>query len=320
MEVITATSTPARQALDAYLAAQRRRGRAQGTLAKYSQILGEFVDWVGDRSWVDITVREIEAFLTAWSASFALAQAGRQPTDNTVRLRITALKSLYSWMESHDYVLTNPARKIESPRATRRINDWLRPHEDQALLEAPRTPERMVIYWLRFTGCRYCEGEFALNRDIELSASEEFPYGRITIRRSKTTAGKRVIPILPELGPEVERWRAFQRAVGLDDPDLPFLGTKNGTPMTHTQVWRTVKRVAHRAGVRRQDAPDKSGWNVSTVSPHTLRRTLGSSLINSGVPLNVVSKILGHGSTSITERAYAELTAEQIAAQVLAHI
>jgi site-specific recombinase XerD len=305
--------------LDAYLVRLRSRGKAEGTIVKYRQILSEFVAWVGDREWDEISAADIDGgFLAEWATTYE-REHGRPPMTNTVRLRITTLKSFYEYLERMDYVLRNPMRKIDAPAAQKRVNDWLRPMEDQALQDNVQTPEeRIIIFWLRFTGCRYCEGEHSRNRDIDLSPTEAMPYGSITIRTSKTVSGIRVIPILPELRPEIDRWRKRQEMLGHDAPDMPFLGTRNGTPMSHTFVWRIVKRVAHRADVRRQKPPDKSGWNKSKVSPHTLRRTLGSSLINQGKPLNVVSKMLGHSSTTITERAYAELTNEQIAAQVLA--
>jgi len=110
-------------------------------------------------------------------------------------------------------------------------------------------------------------------------------------------------------------------------PDTPMLATGHGTPMTTNYLWRVVKRVAFEAGVRpipctcgtfRQDRHDRdcprtsSGENRSSVSPHTLRRTFGSDLINRGLRLEAVSKLLGHSSTTITERAYAQLLAPTI--------
>jgi integrase len=53
------------------------------------------------------------------------------------------------------------------------------------------------------------------------------------------------------------------------------------------------------------------------VTPHTLGRTFGSSLINAGTPLHVVSHRLGHSNTTVTERAYAQLEAQTAAVSVL---
>ena len=102
--------------------------------------------------------------------------------------------------------------------------------------------------------------------------------------------------------------------------------------MTTNYMWRVVERVAFQAGVRttvctcsttRQDrhAPrcprTTSGENRSAVSPHTLRRTFGSDLINRGLRLETVSKLLGHANTTITERAYAQLLAPTIRRELL---
>jgi integrase len=95
-------------------------------------------------------------------------------------------------------------------------------------------------------------------------------------------------------------------------------------------AWRLVKRVAHRAGVRprpctcplhpphtRGCPQDQNGYNKSDVTPHTLRRTFGSHLINHGVRLEVVSKLLGHATTTITEHTYAELLDDTIRRELL---
>ena len=60
-----------------------------------------------------------------------------------------------------------------------------------------------------------------------------------------------------------------------------------------------------------------SGENVSAVTPHTLRRTFGSDLLNRGLRLEVVSRLLGHSSTVVTERAYAQLLGATIRDELL---
>ncbi len=71
-------------------------------------------------------------------------------------------------------------------------------------------------------------------------------------------------------------------------------------------VEQVVRRVAARAGLARR------------VTPHTLRRTFGSDLVNRGARLEVVSRLLGHASTAITEKAYARLEDTTIRAEMLA--
>jgi integrase len=139
-----------------------------------------------------------------------------------------------------------------------------------------------------------------LNRDVDLVT------GAITVRESKTVAGYRSIPISPELRAHIERWLAFTKREGLYHPDGPFLVTRNQTAMKPQYVEQVVARLAARAGLPRK------------VTPHTLRRTFGSHLLNKGVRLEVVSRLLGHASTAITEKAYARLEDKTIHEEMLA--
>jgi integrase len=153
--------------------------------------------------------------------------------------------------------------------------------------------------------------------DLELAPGRE----ALLVRRSKTAAGKRTVPLLPGFLPTLEQWLAELKLLGLDRPETPLLATRHGSALTHSFSWRIVKRVAHRAGVRpvpctcgserpphRRGCPrNQNGHNLSEITPHTLRRTYASDLLNRGLRLEVVSKLLGHATTTITERAYAQL-------------
>jgi integrase/recombinase XerD len=286
--------------LAAYWGHQQRRGRSPNTRVKYDCFLVPFAEWAAARGGFGaVTARDLDfGWLAEWHEAFS-ARYGRQPAPKTIANHITALRSLYDFLERYEMVERNPARQLEVPKIPPRVNDWLRPAEDDALLIACRSPqERIVVPLLRFAGLRGGEARALAKRDVDLAA------GKITVRFSKTPRGRRVVPILPELRPYLERWLVYQHAFGLDGVTTPFLATRNGTAMRHKQVYDTVRRVAARAEIR-------------PVSPHTLRRTFGSSLFNSGVRLEVVSRLLGHESTVTTERAYASLLDERIAEEVL---
>ena len=70
-------------------------------------------------------------------------------------------------------------------------------------------------------------------------------------------------------------------------------------------AWRVVKRVSERAEITRV-----------RVSPHTLRRTFGSDLLNRGVRMEAVSKLLGHADVRVTQQAYAELLDQTVRDEV----
>jgi integrase len=209
-------------------------------------------------------------------------------------------------------------RRIIPPRAAQATNDWLRPSEDEALRACPGTlQERFLIALLRWSGLRVGEATTLTLADLELTPGQE----ALTVRTSKSPAGRRTIPIVPELQPLLHQWLSELSGHGLDSPAVPLLSTRHGTPMGQSFIWRLVKRTAHRAGIRptpctcaTAKAPHargcprtQNGYNLSRITPHTLRRTFGSHLLNRGLRLEIVSKLLGHASTVVTERAYAEL-------------
>lgn len=259
--------------------------RAPSTVEKYHQHLQAFTAWAGERPLGEITAREIEfEFLGPWAANVTKA---------TRRNRINALRSLFDFAERFDLIERNVMRRIERPPREERMGDWLRAEQDAAVLGAAVTPlERTIIYLLRYTGLRVSEACALRWTDIDLDAQ------RLTVRESKTPAGRRTIPIHPCLVPILRGWQ--QR-----NGTTYVLGTRNGTPMFPQFVWRVVKRVGERAG-------------IEGLHPHSLRRTYGSSLINDGLRLEVISKLLGHSSTTVTEHSYAALLDETIAREVMA--
>jgi integrase len=213
----------------------------------------------------------------------------------------------------------NPMVGVVAPALEQRPNDFLRPVEDNALLECGSPAvERMVVWLLRWTGLRVSEACALKLEDIDLTPGRE----SILVRRSKTAAGVRTIPLVPCLVPEIEGWLATLGSRGLLSPQAHILATASGSAFKPTFVWRLVKRAGARAQVRPVDClcgsllrtrhergcpRTTTGENVSEITPHTLRRTFGSYLVNKGLRLEVVSRLLGHSSTVVTERAYAEL-------------
>jgi integrase len=317
---------------DAHL---RRRGRASSTCRQYRYALRSFEKWAGLREVGDLTPADIEFFLAEWEADFQ-TRRGHRPRPATTRGLIGALRVFFGYLE-HAELLTgsdglprrSPLRTIEAPVCPQRPNDFLRPPEDRALLNAECPHHHRIIVWLlRYTGVRAAEAHALRVADVDLTPDGE----TLTIRVSKTPAGTRTVPLLPQLVPLLHEQLAHLRQTIAVTPETPFLATRVGTPVTTNFIWRAVKRTAFEAGVRpiacvcattRQDrhAPgcprSRSGENRSAVSPHTLRRTFGSDLINRGLRLETVSKLLGHSSTTITERAYAQILNPTIRRELL---
>jgi integrase len=322
--------------IDAFEYYLRRQGRADGTRVKYLQVMRRFNDWVGERELTTLTPADVDLFLGECEAAFEQAR-GRSLSRATVRGKIAALRSFFDYLERMGLLVDgsgaavrNPMRAVIAPPVEQRANDFLTADEDAALLSVECSEQERIILWLlRWTGLRVSEACSLTLGDFDLSPAAE----SVHVRMSKTSAGRRSIPLPPPLVPEIRAWLLVLEGRGLNDPTSPFLATRWGTAMKPPFVWRVVKRVAARAGVRvvqcscssrratyhRPGCPRTlNGENRSELSPHTLRRTYASHLINLGLRLEVVARLLGHSSTTVTERSYAQLMGSTIRRELIA--
>jgi integrase len=283
---------------------------AESSRVKYEPILWHFASWCGERDVQTITTALIEfEYLPTWTSEFQ-QRNGRPPAVNTVRLVQNAISSLLDYAWRRGLAATNPMLAILRPEYEPRMNDWLSLEEDEALASVPMTPLEEIVYGLgRLAGLRCAEITGLLRGHIDLTQ------GLLNVYGTKSDGSVRPVVVFPELTDKLERWLAYQDERGFSSPHSWLVSTSCGGRVCESYVWRIVKRVAARAGVRlhgqdergRPLALDEAGENVSAVSPHTLRRTFGSDLLNRGARIEVVSTQLGHSSVKVTEQAYAKL-------------
>jgi integrase/recombinase XerD len=297
--------TTVEEAVQAFFGHLRYRKKAEGTLKQWRPPLRGFTEWAGDRSPGSVTTHEIESFLSYWIASFE-GRNKREPSDHWIKNVIVALRSLYKYLNDYGLLLDdgrpvrNPMLPIQPPTPDPKVNDWLRRSEDEALLSAffKTEDERIIVWFLRWTGLRLGEALSLLISDLDLND------GAVYVRKSKTARGRRAIPITDELRPRIKQWLSVLETRDLYRKDGPLFPSRHGNPWTQQYAQKIVRRVGDRIEIER-------------LTPHRLRRTFGSYLLNEGVRLEVVSKLLGHRSTEVTEQAYAELLDQTVRKEML---
>lgn len=220
---------------------------------------------------------------------------------------VDALNAYFEYLSRAHPALVrqNYMKLVPKPRWRVREITHLTPAEDQALAFVKKAPfESIIVGLMREAGLRVSEVSQLLEVDVDVKE------GALQVQESKTDAGVGTVFLSPSLIWKIQLWRDHKRELGIDSPYL--VATKKTGKVSSQYLWVIVKAVAARAGIRlhldecgNRVALDKAGKNLSEVAPHTLRKTYGMDLLNSGVPLSIVSDLLRHAHEGVTEQSYA---------------
>jgi integrase len=258
----------------------------------------------GERLLREITPQEVCSLIDD------LREARR--SEHTIASALGTLQSVMRFAVRNGWVPDSPVDKLEHderPHPTPRTQRVLGRNEIARLLEACLPAYRVLIATAVYTGMRHSELLGLIWDDVNLDGDaihvraqlSRAHRGRPAERvRPKTRAGARQIPLSPQLAAVLREHRKsskFKTAT-----DWVFV-TSNGTPLGHRNVYRSaLVRAAHAAGLNQDD---------SRLRLHDLRHTFASHLIiDVGLDVVQVSRILGHSSVSTTLDIYAHLFEE----------
>lgn len=202
---------------------------------------------------------------------------------------ISGLRTFFKYLLLENVTLNNPAELLESPRLGRELPDTLRVDEVERLFAAIdlSTPEgernKAMLEVLYGCGLRVSEL-------VNLKISElHFSQGFISVigkgdKQRLVPIGERAIKQLKTYIHEVRNHIEIQKG----QEDFIFL-TKRGRPISRVMVFYIIKDLAEKAGIRK------------TISPHTLRHSFATHLVEGGADLRAVQEMLGHASITTTE-------------------
>ncbi len=259
------------------------RGLSDRTVQAYGRDLRRWMDFVvgeGVARPADVSV----GLLRSWV--FELKDSGLAPT--SIRRAQSALRTYYGFLLAEGVIGTDPTDRLDSPNLLRKLPDFLTREETEQLLDAPDPNretywrDRAMLEFLYATGVRVSE---LVN--LRLSALElDDGFATVFGKGSK----ERLVPIG---GPARRALGRYLRDVrpGLDSgggDGRVFLNAR-GRPIRRESVWAIVKKAAERAGLAKR------------VSPHTLRHTFATHLVEGGADLAAVQELLGHADISTTQ-------------------
>lgn len=293
---------------------------SESTKHRYATQLGEFRDWLahprsareGSSSLLKVRRADVARFLVYLASGdrFAAPPTVPDPTrvlsDSARKNYMSALHSFYKHLVVLEVVDKNPTEGVTRPRVRVKPGMRLTAAELRRFLDAPGSPrDRIQAYLLAYTGCRLNEIRCLRWQDVNLDEGTLMVLGK----RDKY----RVVDIHSRLMPELRRFEQYmdarterdsQVALARSHPDTNFvLLSRNGEQLSASAICKQIKRRATVAGLYVHSP--KHGECRSAISPHVLRRTLASLLLNDGHHLDAVADVLGHESVDTTRKHYA---------------
>lgn len=263
------TATISENSVAAFVAAKRIEGCSEKTLAYYQNTIQAMISGIGKAA-QQITTEDLRAYLTEYQNEHNIS---RVTIDNIRRI----LSSFFSWLEDEDYIVKSPVRRIHKVKTAKIIKET---YTDEALElmrdNAPSLRDLAIIDLLASSGMRV--GELVtLNRDdINFAERECVVFGKGDKERLVYFDARTKIHLQNYLGDRS------------DDNSALFVSLK--FPHDRLQIGG-VETMLRELG--RQ-------LNLTKVHPHKFRRTLATSAIDKGMPIEQVQQLLGHQKIDTT--------------------
>ena len=265
------------------------RNASDATCRSYTVDLAQFFRFLGHRRLGALTPLDVRRFVAHLSTS--------QRSRRTIARKLSCLRSFFRFLCREGTLDHNPAQAVPTPRLERRLPSFLDEQQVARLVEAPSDAkwqglrDRAILETLYSTGMRVSELT-GLNQDDLDEIS-----GTVVVRGKGKK--ERLCPVGATALRAVRRYLAARPAAKqLRVPYAIFVSQK-GTRLTARQVDRRIARY-----VRQTQLP-------ASISPHSLRHTFATHLLDRGADLRSVQELLGHASLSTTQ-IYTHVTAQRL--------
>ncbi len=267
------------RSVEEFLASLRaERGLSPATVEAYRRDLGQYTAYLDGRR-PD----------TGAASGFVHSLAVRRLAPSTISRKIAAVRGLHRFMVAEGLADDDPTVLLETPRRGKPLPKALTVEDMIQLIEAPDTTtplgrrDRALLEFLYATGARVAETVALDQIDIDLAAATALLTGK---------GGKqRLVPVGSHAVLAIEEWlpdRLALRRTGRD-PGAVFLNARGGR-LSRQGVFGIVRKHAIRAAIP-----------TDRVSPHVLRHSMATHMVEGGADLRSVQEMLGHASISTTQ-------------------
>ncbi len=232
--------------------------------------------------------------LRVWIAH--LASNGMAP--RTIRRKIQSLRAFYRYLNRYHNVKNNPATELPLARGEKNLPIYIRQSETQSMLNTSwdnddyiAARDHLIMLMFYSTGMRCSELETLTDVNVDCTRGELKVLGK----RNK----ERIIPFGNEMRETINIYRALRDDIIGETPER-FFTRPTGEPMYRKLIYNIVHRELSASGV-----------HASRQSPHVLRHSFATDMLNNGADLNAVQQLLGHQSLATTQ-VYTHITYREL--------
>lgn len=282
---------------EAYLLLEK--GLSENTIISYCNDIRHLGEYLADKNLElqQLTIEDLHGFFTI------VHELGISPRSQARML--SGIKSFFNFMVTEGYLGENPSELIESPRLNRELPDVLSVEEIDAMVRAiPLDKEESlrnhaIIEMLYGSGLRVSELVDARISRLDLKEGLLIVEGK--------GSKERLVPVSPVAIDLIEQWLPQRNGLNIKPKgqDILFLN-RRGAPLTRVMIFYIIKNLAEMAGIKKN------------VSPHTLRHSFATHLLEGGANLRAIQEMLGHETIATTE-LYLHLDRSRLRRELLDH-
>ena len=276
------------------------KGGSENTVAAYRNDLTQFSEFVSHTSETDVAI-DWSQLTREQLIDFILFLREREYASSTVARKVAAIKSFFQFLVRVGRIAESPAEDLDSPKVRKQLPQTLTPAEVARLLAQPLESgnsskalrDTALLEILYATGMRVSEAAGLTLDDLDLQSG--------SVRCIGKGNKERVIPLYPEALQAVSTYIDAARKSFLGDHrgERTLFLNPRGERLTRQGLWLIVKGYARALGMG------------DRVTPHTLRHSFATHMLNGGAGLREVQRLLGHANISTTQ-VYTHLTSEHL--------
>lgn len=265
-------------------------GLSENTLNTYRRNLNSYISFLLEKG-----IEDLSKVTTHLILEYLLTLQKKKISTRSLAQYLSTLRGFYKFLCEEQIIDKNPIEGLDTPRLSKKLPHFLTEGEIEQIFKvaetAPKNKERDLALLELFYSCGLRVSEISNITIHDLSLNE----GILRIRGKGDKV--RVVPIGSRAIEKILNWFRIRETGKIKSPAL-FL-SRSGKQMSRVTIWRIIKHYAMLAGLS------------DRVTPHTLRHTFATHLLNRGADLRVVQELLGHSNISTTQ-IYTHVSVERI--------